>query len=208
MMLAVIHSGRTDGTDSGVASPFDTTTPVSAVVDRQVRIFAVVLLVISAPSLGVSLYTSPPAVSHPQPDWAGTYYHSFEQAATAYNDRVEDLYEVEVWELDLHQARPILSYERVNVYVTDGRGRTAAYSFRLDGAAQIRDLKQGRRSDATVRVVVERSAIRRISTEYTQTRAVRAAFLRGDIRVTGVGASNWLRWLLIEHRVRTTVEGG
>lgn len=194
---------------SGPRSPptLGTRSELNIVVDRQVRLFLVGLLVVSVPSLAVQFYAQPPAVSSPQPPWAQEYFEQFESAATTYNHRIDDLYRVQIWGLDLRQARSILQNERVNVYITGRSGKTGAFSFRLDEEAKIRDVSRELRFDATVRVIAERSAIRRISKEYTQTRAVRAAYLGGDIRVTGVGVAKFVEWWLIDHWVQDTVSG-
>lgn len=193
-------SGRVAGWDT--VPTLGTRSTVTAMVDRQLRLLVVVLVLVSVPSSVISYYTQPPAVSSSTPTWANEYYTEMRSTQTNYNARVDDLYRVRVWGLDLRRAAAVLADERVNVYVTDASGRTAAYSFDFDDDVTIHDLRQGPRSDATVRVTVDRSTIERIDSEYTQTRAVREAYLDGEIQITGVGTGNWLRWWLIDNWAR------
>lgn len=179
--------------------------PVTAIADRQLRLFVVTVLLVSAPSLGIQLYTQPPSVDAHRPPWAGEVFEDFAAAETKFNARAEAFFQVRIWGLDLTDARPLLRNERVNVYVQDRQGQTAAYSFRFDQRVQIRELRHGTRSDATVRVVVDRSAVQRIDDEYTQTRALRAAYMNDRISVTGVGPSNWLRFWLVDQWVKTSL---
>jgi hypothetical protein len=179
---------------------------VGTIADRQVRLLAVALIVLAAPSLGVHLYTQPPSVSSPAPPWADSFYQTFQSAESKYNDRADDLFRVQIWNLDLSQAKPLLRNERVNVYITDSEGRTAAYSFRFDENVHIDALSQGTRSDATVRVVMRRETVQRIGSEYTQTRAVREAYLDGDIQVTGVGLGNWIRYWVVEQWIADGIQ--
>jgi hypothetical protein len=201
MSPAVGRIGRVDRRPSTVGARRDTDTLVA----RQLRLFAVALVLVSAPTLPLQLYAQSPAVSTPQPAWADDYFGQLQSAAEAYNDRVGDLYRVQVWNLDLRRARSLLRYERVNLYVV-GAEATAAYSLRLDGQLRVRDLSRQVRPDASVRVVVDRAALQRIRSEYTQTRAVRAAYLGGDVRVTGVGVGHWVQWWLADQWVRSHLE--
>jgi hypothetical protein len=146
-------------------------------------------------------------VSETPPAWADDYYEQLESSASTYNDRAGDLFSVQmIWNLNVQRAQTVLENERVNLYIT-GESGTAVYSFRLGEDARIHDTRPKRRHDATVRVVVERAALERIKSEYTQTRAIRAAYLRGDITITGVGLVNWLEWSVINERVRAAIGG-
>lgn len=207
MLSSVTHGGSVTGRERQDGPGHGTQSGVELVFDRQVSLFAVAVVVVAAPSLAVQLTTHPPAVSSPEPAWAEDYFEQVHSAVERYNNRVEDLYRVEIWDLNLKQARNVIRNERVNVYVTGGASGTAAFSFRLDENARIRDLSQDRRADATVRVVVDRSAVERIKGEYTQTRAVRDAYLQNDIRVTGLGVNNWLQWWLVDQWVHHVLTG-
>lgn len=184
-----------------------TTADVSAAANRQFRLFAAAMVLFAGPSLAFQVYAQPPAVSSPQPAWADDYYADLQHGVDKYNAHIDDVDRVQVWGVDLGRLRNTVRGERVNLYVTDADGGTAAYSFRVDGDAHIRDLRPHRRGDATVRVVVKRRTVERVAAEYTQARAVRQAYLQRNIRVTGVELNDWVRWWFIDHYVRRVAEG-
>lgn len=173
---------------------------------RRLKALGVVLILVVAPVgyLQVS-QPGPPDTADPQPTWANRTFDGARAGAQLYNARVDDVYRANVWGLDLGNFRGFLANQRVNVYVVDRDGGTAAFSFRVDGDGEITELRQEPRDDATVRVVTNRSTVHKIGTEYTHTRALKHSFVSGDIRVDGVGPINAVEWYVVVKWIKFVV---
>lgn len=129
------------------------------------------------------------AQSTDQPEWADEAFAEFEGMVAVYNESITAV--------DLGVAGDQLANERVNLVVTDADGATATFSFRLDGQLRMTELAQGPRSDATLRMSLDRATFDEILTADNPAVAFRDAVAEDDIRFSGVGTTNAVKWTVI-----------
>ncbi|MFA1609621.1 hypothetical protein [Halobellus rubicundus] len=124
-----------------------------------------------------------------QPEWADEAFAEFGGMVAVYNESITAV--------DLGVAGDQLENERVNLVVTDADGATATFSFRLDGQLRMTELDQGARSDATLRMSLDRETFDEIIAADNPAVVFRDAVAAGDIRLSGVGTTNAVKWVVI-----------
>ncbi|MFB6250575.1 MAG: hypothetical protein ABEI27_02625 [Halobellus sp.] len=124
-----------------------------------------------------------------QPDWADKAYDEFSGMVATYNESIT--------QVDLGIAGDQLSNERVNLVVTDADGETATFSFRMDNQLRMTELDQGPRSDATLRMSTDRETFNETLTADNPAAAFRDAVASGEIRFSGIGTGNAIKWTVI-----------
>jgi hypothetical protein len=124
-----------------------------------------------------------------QPDWADSTFEEFEGMVSVYNESITSV--------DLGIAGDQLQGETVNLAVTDADGATATFSFRLDGQLRMTELDQGERSDATLRMSTDRETLNETLNAENPAVVFRDAVADGDISLSGIGATNAVKWTVI-----------
>ncbi|RLM56669.1 hypothetical protein DVK02_09245 [Halobellus sp. Atlit-31R] len=124
-----------------------------------------------------------------QPEWAETSFEEFSGMVAIYNESITSV--------DLGIAGDQLQNERVNLVVTDADGATATFSFRLDGQLRMTELTQGERADATLRMSTDRQTFNGTLTAENPAVVFGNAVADGDIRLSGIGTTNAVKWAVI-----------
>ena len=124
-----------------------------------------------------------------RPEWADEAYAEFGGMVAAYNESITGV--------DLGIAGDQLANERVNLVVTDADGDTATFSFRMDSQLRMTQLSQEARSDATLRMSADRQTFNETLTADNPAVAFRDAVAGGDIRFSGIGTGNAIKWTVI-----------
>ena len=119
------------------------------------------------------------------PDWAVELY---DQMRTYVNE-----HNAEIGDADVGSLAGQLGGETANLYVDAAEGE-AEFSFRTTDGIRIREFERGTREDATVRMETDEETVDRIATDDEPVEAFRAAIVADDIRVSGIGTLNGLKW--------------
>jgi hypothetical protein len=149
---------------------------------RWIGVVLAILVVTSGVSTAQSAQSS-------QPDWADEAYGEFSGMVATYNESIT--------QVDLGIAGDQLSNERVNLVVTGADGETATFSFRMDDQLRMTELDQGPRSDATLRMSTDRETFNETLTADNPAATFRDAVADGDIRFSGIGTGNAVKWTVI-----------
>lgn len=116
-----------------------------------------------------------------------------EQIATvaeAYNERVK--------RDELGVLGSMIAGERINLHIVRPDGDHAIVSFRTTESARVRQLRAGPHPDSTVRITVGESNAKRLVYANDPGRATSEAFADGEIRVTGIGYLNAIKWFVVD----------
>ncbi|WP_311173165.1 hypothetical protein [Halobellus ordinarius] len=124
-----------------------------------------------------------------QPEWADEAFAEFGGMVATYNESITAV--------DLGVAGDQLANERVNLVVTGTDGETATFSFRMDGQLRMTELAQESRSDATLRMSTDRETFNETLTADNPAIVFRDAVAGGDIRFSGLGTGNAIKWTVI-----------
>ena len=119
------------------------------------------------------------------PDWAVELYDQMRTYVDEHN--------AEIGDADVGSLAGQLGGETANLYVDAAEGE-AEFSFRTTDGIQIREFERGTREDATVRMETDEETVDRIATDDEPVEAFRAAIGADDIRVSGIGTLNGLKW--------------
>lgn len=147
-------------------------------------LLAVAIVVASA-----SMVVGPAVAQSDQPDWADELYSDLQPMVGVYNAEVDAS--------DAGIAGDQLKGETVNLVVTAANGSQASASFRMDSELKIRDLAQGTRDDATMKMTTDRATMERIIESETPASSFQNALQNGDITIDGLGTVNAVKWVVI-----------
>lgn len=87
--------------------------------------------------------------------------------------------------------------EVVDFRVASGDGTVTA-SFRIDETGRITELRAGSRADATLRMRTDAETVRRLARADDPVGAFRRAVADDDVRITGIGPVNWIKWAILD----------
>jgi hypothetical protein len=138
--------------------------------------------------LGLTLAATP-ALAQSQPAWSNEMYEKMSPMVEKYNAKINAD--------DLGIAAGQLKGEKVNLVVTDTDGSQATASFRMDDGLKMRDLQQGERDDATLKMSTDRATMERIISANNPAVTFQNAVVSGDISIDGIGATNAVKWTAI-----------
>lgn len=136
---------------------------------------------------------SVPVVAQNQASWADAMYDDLSPMVDRYNEKVEPS--------DFGFAASQLSGETVNLVVTDTDGSQATASFKMDDQMKIRDVAQGERSDATLKMSTDRATMERVTEADDPSEAFLDAILRDRISIDGIGLSHSAVWIVLNFAV-------
>ncbi|MFC7026375.1 hypothetical protein ACFQJ5_16710 [Halomicroarcula sp. GCM10025324] len=139
-------------------------------------------------ALGLTLAATP-ALAQSQPAWGNEMYEQMNPMVEKYNENIRAD--------DLGVAAGQLKGEKVNLVITDTDGSQATTSFRMDDQLNIRDLKQGERDDATLKMSTDRATMEQIISADNPAIAFQNAIASGDIEMDGLGATSAVKWAAI-----------
>lgn len=140
--------------------------------------------------LAVALAAGGAAAQSDRPGWASNLAENTSEMVSTYNDQVS--------EEDLGTAAKQLAGERVNLVVEDdATDETATVSFRMTKDLEIREFSPGPREDATLRMTASRATVERIVDADRPGVAFRSAIKSRDVRISGVGLVNQVKWTVI-----------
>jgi len=149
----------------------------------------VALLALLVVTSGLAAAQSADQSDADQPEWADAAFDQFAGMVAVYNESITAV--------DLGVAGDQLENERVNLVVTDDDGASATFSFRLDGRLRMTELDQGPRSDATLRMSTDRATFDEVLGADNPAVVFRDAVADGDIRLSGIGTTNAVKWVVI-----------
>ncbi|MCL9817056.1 hypothetical protein [Natronocalculus amylovorans] len=155
-----------------------------------IRVFLALALVTATVGAGAT----PVAAQSDQPDWAVDMFGEIEPVIQTYNANVDVSKEhfVVRWSIS------ILGGETVNLHVFDHENDTiATASFHLDNDLQMEEFELGTRDDATLHILTDKDTLEKVLTSPDPGSEFRSAYLNGDLRFSGNGMINSLKWSLV-----------
>lgn len=144
---------------------------------RRVLLLAVAMTLVASPVA---------AQAADQPDWAEEAYDDSKSMVSEYNERVDSE--------TLGPASGQLKDEVVNLHVTAADGSEATFAFEMNDEHEIEDLQQGTRDDATLKMTTDRATYQRIASAENPASEFRSAVRGDDVKISGIGAVNGVKW--------------
>lgn len=124
-----------------------------------------------------------------EPAWVTVLFAQLTEYVAAHN--------ADVGEADLGTVVGQLTGEAVNLHVA-ADGGDAEFSFHTTDGGAIREFERGHRDDASLKMETDAATVERLSTAADPLGALRLAYDRGDVDVTGIGAWNGVKWWVID----------